>query len=253
MAGFTSAWLIGKDEVNNHFGVRNTYVNIAIVEPNWSSVGCIQASKLQPGMRIFKDPRVQNIYEDSCYIRVKYEILDSNGDIITDENTLNAIKSAISYHTDGDDCTNHTSYNTTNFTEYDDGWYYYTSGGYCRLLDSVTATESASGGDPKTVTEPLFTDVLIPTTKAEYQYFAQPFSIAVKAEAVFGSGIEEATIANVKARFDAVMNSEDDSDESKALNTAPDSVATGAAATSDTTSEPVVTGVAVAVAGFGEV
>jgi hypothetical protein len=248
-------------------------------------------------MRIFKDPRVQNIYEDSCYIRVKYEILDSNGDIITDEKKLNAIKSAISYHTDGDDCTNHASYNTTNFTYYEDGWYYYTSGGYCQLLDSVTATESASGGDPKTVTEPLFTDVLIPTTKTDYQYFAQPFSIAVKAEAVFGSGIEEATIENVKARFDAVMKSEDEDDsnesetessettgtetnstetdstetnntkingtdtvtqslvalKSKALNSAPDSVATGAAATSDTTAEPIVTGVAVAVTGFGEV
>lgn len=191
-AGTTSAWLLNEDALNNHFGVKNHYVDITIKEPNWESVGWEQAQKMQPGMDIFKDPRAQNLSDEACYIRMKIEIADANGDAVSDDRLV-AIQNAIKNYNSNDTFTDYPDLNYSDFTKYGD-WYYYSDNGLCRAVE------------PFGMTTPLFTDVMIPVLKKDYQYFNESFSIIVKAEAVFSSGIEdsEATVENVSARFDAV-------------------------------------------------
>lgn len=191
-AGTTSAWLINEDALNNHFGIKDHFVDITIREPNWDSVGREQAQKMQPGMDIFKDPRAQNLSDEDCYIRMKIEVVDSDGDAVTGDR-LTAILNAIKNYNSNCTFTDYPNLNVSDFTKNGD-WYYYTNNGLCRAVE------------PFETTTPLFTDVKIPVLKKDYQYFNESFSIVVKAEAVFASGIDssEATVVNVGARFDDV-------------------------------------------------
>lgn len=233
LAGTTSAWLINEDALNNHFGIKNHFVDIAIREPNWESVGYEQAQKMQPGMDIFKDPRVQNLSDEDCYIRMKFEIVDSNGDAATGDK-LTAILDAIKYYNSDETFTDYPSLNSSDFTKSGD-WYYYTSNGLCIAVE------------PFETTTPLFTDVKIPVLKKDYQYFNESFSIVVKAEAVFTSGIESssATVENVKARFDSVAGEESTSETEQ--------LALQRAGQRYVSYQPVESGSAIAVGEFGEV
>lgn len=191
-SGYTSAWLINEDALNNHFGVKNHFVNITIKEPNWESVGRAQAQKMQPGMDIFKDPRAQNLSDEDCYIRMKIEVVDSNGNAVTGSRQT-AILDAIKNYNSNNTFTDYPYLNASDFTKNGD-WYYYSNNGLCRIVK------------PFETTAPLFTDVKIPVLKKEYQYFDDSFYIVIKAEAVFSSGIDssEATVEIVGARFDSV-------------------------------------------------
>jgi hypothetical protein len=120
---------------------------------------------MQPGMDIFKDPRVTNITSDDCFVRVKIIVADSSGNEFSDGDQKKAILNSIKFCTDDkgtgtvadDTFTNYPTLNT-NFTQVG-SWYYYTTNGKCAVLT------------PGTTTPPLFTDVKIPETKAEYKYF----------------------------------------------------------------------------------
>jgi hypothetical protein len=242
LGGFTGAWFTSHDAVTNVFGMYDYFVDIVLLEPNWESVGFAQAHKMQPGMDIFKDPRVQNLTEDSCYVRMQIVIADKDGNVIDDlisnatsstektalENKKTAILAAISYCTDDndtaqvDDDSFVSYYNgvlNPRFSLYDDGWFYYTDGdGNC------TALEQAD------ITEPLFTDVRIPNLKADYGYFANGFVISVRAEAVTTAGIPVATVENVASRFagssdedDTTTDSTDNSDKGDTTTDSTDS------------------------------
>lgn len=233
LAGTTSAWLINEDALNNHFGVKNHFVDITIREPNWESVGREQAQKMQPGMDIFKDPRAQNLSDENCYIRMKFEIVDSNGDAVTGDK-LNVILNAIKYYNSDDTFTDYPALNSSDFTKSGD-WYYYTRNGLCIAVE------------PFETTTPLFTDVIIPVLKKDYQYFNESFSIVVKAEAVFSSGIESssATVETVKARFDSVAG-EDSTSETTQL-------ALQRVSQRYVSNQQIESGSAIAVGKFGEV
>jgi hypothetical protein len=178
-AGSTLAWYQSSEERNNHFGVKDSYVDVVLTETNWDSVGRQQALAMQPGMDIFKNPVVVNTSGDWCFVRMKLDILDNDGNEITDEERKTAILSALKY-TDGEDIltTNKDeNYSTgaslnSDFIE-NGGWYYYAPGEVCTAIAPAQETTA------------LFTDVLIPCLKSNYQYFEDGFKIVVYAEAVY--------------------------------------------------------------------
>ena len=205
LGGLTGAWLLSRDSVTNVFGLHDYFVDIILTEPDWNSVGRSQAQKMQPGMDIFKDPRVTNITEDKCFVRMQIIIADKDGDVIADGDRKDSILRAISYCTAGE---NTPSLSDDKFTvyselnpdfEYYEGWFYYTeSNGECAILDTGESTT------------PLFTDVIIPTLKSEYQYFSDGFVITVKAEAIFSDGAADKSVEGIAARFGSGSNLEDD-------------------------------------------
>ncbi len=193
LGGLTGAWLMNKDAVTNVFGIHDYFLDIVLTEPNWTAVGSEQASKMQPGMDIFKDPRVANITEDSCFVRMKIIVADSSGTPLEDGERKTAILNAIRY------CKNDKSTDTVSDDEFTDinpdfkkenGWYYYMDGDNCAVVESYQSTE------------PLFTDVIIPKTKNDYVYFKDGFIITVVAEAVYTGGLTDKGIASVAQRFD---------------------------------------------------
>ncbi len=186
-AGGSYAWLISEDSVNNHFIGKSYYVEIELLEPNWDSVGSLQAQSVQPGMDIFKDPRVLNISQDECYVRMKVEITDSDGAAVSDELYRKIFDALGTYDNDSDKIIGGIS---SDFTLYD-GWYYYTKGN-----DECVTLKTND------VTTPLFTDVVIPSLKSEYTgVFDSVFNINVVAEAVFSVN-EGFTVEEAAKRFD---------------------------------------------------
>jgi hypothetical protein len=221
LGGLTWAWLTDHDEVTNVFGFHDYYVDIVLTEPNWVSVGSKQASVMQPGMDIFKDPRVTNITEDDCFVRMQIILADKEDNVLDDliknesdstkkaalEAKRAAILKSIAYY--NEDSKTFTSYNT-DFTPYSDGYYYYTEGG-----DNCVALATGE------TTSPLFTDVKIPTLKTDYAYFADGFVITIKAEAVFTAGATDASVETIAARFantgDADSSEEGEDTEEKVM------------------------------------
>ncbi len=268
-AGSTWAWQKSTDTQGNNFEVENKNVNIRLIEPNWDSTGAAQAAAYVPGMDIYADPQVQNLSEEQCYVRMKYNILYADGTEVSDKDYyvtysgtqyyipwLTQLKNSLVYYEgdeilfggfydilDGDLTSSNNNgyseasdgtityydkyvytkdsdgntyyndryynrcYNDKNFTyNDDDGWYYYTGDdGLCKILEGYG------------VTRPLFTDVTLPILKTNFDryiyygsryigntFFYSGFSVVVSAEAVFAQGIEDPTVENVKARFDAV-------------------------------------------------
>jgi hypothetical protein len=200
LGGLTWAWLTDHDEVTNVFGFHDYYVDIVLTEPNWTSVGSKQASVMQPGMDIFKDPRVTNITEDDCFVRMQIILADKEGNVLDDlianesdstkkaalEAKRAAILGSIKYYNSSKQFV---AYNP-DFTLYSDGYYYYTKGG-----DNCVALATGE------TTSPLFTDVKIPTLKTDYAYFTDGFVITIKAEAVFTAGATDASVATIAKRF----------------------------------------------------
>jgi hypothetical protein len=209
IGGLSYAWFTSNDSVTNVFGLHDYYIDIVLSEPNWDSVGRSQAATMQPGMDIFKDPRVTNITSDDCFVRVKIIVADSSGNELSDGDQKTAILKSIKFCTDdngtgtvADDTFNPYPTLNTNFTP-KDGWYYYTASednGKCTVLT------------PGATTPPLFTDVKIPEKKAEYKYFKDGFVITVVAEGVFCGGVTDASIDNVKKRFEDMSDTEDTSE-----------------------------------------
>lgn len=185
--GVTEAWFTSKHTVINHFTGHEYYVDIELVEPNWVSTGQLQASAMQPGMDIFKDPRVINISQDECIVRMKVEIYDKDGKLNEDSDKYKAIyRSIATYYGEGEPVVGMSS----DFKELD-GWFYYTGGSeYCKQLKMNDRTS------------PLFTDVLIPNKKTDYGvYFTDGFTINIMAEAVF-SVSDTYTVADAARKFD---------------------------------------------------
>lgn len=192
LADRSTAWYKSENSVVNNFEGHEYYVDIELIEPNWDSTGIYQAMAMQPGMDIFKDPRVVNISEDKCIVRMKIEIQDNGNNIISGER-YDAILNALGTY-NGSEVIEGIN---TSFTE-KNGWYYYTGGSeYCIELNS---------GD---TTEPLFTDVLIPILKSEYiGYFDSGFKINVIAEAIF-SVSDKYSVETAEARFNGNISEEE--------------------------------------------
>ena len=184
--GFTLAYFSYTDIVTNKHSAKR--LKIELLEPAWYTDTGMEAAKKQvPGMTITKDPHVYNKSEAKVYVRMKLEILDKDGKIITDKTKIAAYLKSIYFIDKNDnnkkkelfvfDTSNPTtpvSSQNLNF-EYSssDGWFYYkTENGYTEL-------------DAKSSTPNLFDEIHIPILKSEYNgIFDGNYTIKVIAQAI---------------------------------------------------------------------
>lgn len=184
--GFTLAYFSYTDIVTNKHSAKS--LKIELLEPAWyTDTGMKAAKKQVPGMTITKDPHVYNKSEAKVYVRMKLEILDKYGKIITDKPKIAAYLKSIYFIDKNDnnkkkelfvfDTSNPTkpvSSQNSNF-EYSrrDGWFYYkTENGYTEL-------------DAKSSTPNLFDEIHIPILKSEYNgIFDGNYTIKVIAQAI---------------------------------------------------------------------
>lgn len=186
--GFTLAYFSYTDIVTNKHSAKN--LKIELLEPAWYTDTGMEAAKKQvPGMTITKDPHVYNKSEAKVYVRMKLEILDKDGKIITDKTNKTKIAAYLKsiYFIDKNDNkkkelfvfdtsnpTKPVSSQNSNF-EYSskDGWFYYkTKNGYTEL-------------DAKSSTPNLFDEIHIPILKSEYNgIFDGNYTIKVIGQAI---------------------------------------------------------------------
>lgn len=76
--GGTLAYFTDTDDATNTFTVGN--VDIELTEPNWEKTGKEDAKEVYPGEALAKDPTVENVGANPCFVRVKVEGLDCLGD-----------------------------------------------------------------------------------------------------------------------------------------------------------------------------
>lgn len=111
IASASLAYLTDEEEAENVFTVGN--VDIDLTEPNWNATGKEEAQDVYPGEPLAKDPTVENIGANPCFVRISVSNLDQfaekyEGAMITYR--TNYVDGAL-----GDDWALHT-----------DGYFYYT-------------------------------------------------------------------------------------------------------------------------------
>ncbi len=95
LGGGTIAYFSGGDEVINTLSIGK--VEVSLDEPSWDPESGLE---LQPGSRADKDPTVTAESGDS-YMRIRMEIVDGDGNPITDESRLSLILNTLWYDKDG--------------------------------------------------------------------------------------------------------------------------------------------------------
>ena len=111
ITGASLAYLTDEEEAENVFTVGN--VDIDLTEDNWNATGKEEAVDVYPGEPLAKDPTVENIGANPCFVRISVSDLDQfaekyEGAMITYR--TNYVDGAL-----GDDWALHT-----------DGYFYYT-------------------------------------------------------------------------------------------------------------------------------
>lgn len=176
--GGTLAYFIDSDEKTNTFTVGN--VDITLTEPNWDATGKAEAEDAYPGEPLAKDPTVNNIGKNPCFVRIKitgWDCLAPAGDI--------------TYRTDyeknklGD-----------NWVEYN-GYFYHT-----KVLESGKSTDA------------LFDQIVIPTDVTNG--YNGEYALVVTAEAVQAQGaldknwdgVNAMTVAEIDRWFGICMSAE---------------------------------------------
>lgn len=74
IAGASLAYLTDKEEATNEFTVGN--VDIELTEPNWDATGKAEAEDVYPGEPLAKDPTVENVGKNPCFLRLSVSALD---------------------------------------------------------------------------------------------------------------------------------------------------------------------------------
>ncbi len=92
--GGTIAYFSGGDEVKNTLSIGK--VEISLDEPGWEPE---KGLEMRPGGRADKDPTVTAVDGDS-YMRIKMEIVDGEGNLLTDEDRLALILQTLWYDKD---------------------------------------------------------------------------------------------------------------------------------------------------------
>lgn len=186
--GFTLAYFSYTDIVTNKHSAKR--LKIELLEPAWYTDTGMEAAKKQvPGMTITKDPHVYNKSEAKVYVRMKLEILDKDGKIITDKTNKTKIAAYLKsiyfidkkdnkkkelFVFDTTDPTTPVSSQNSNF-EYSskDGWFYYKKENVYTELDAKSSTPN------------LFDEIHIPILKSEYNgIFDGNYTIKVIAQAI---------------------------------------------------------------------
>lgn len=184
--GFTLAYFSYTDIVTNKHSAKS--LKIELLEPAWYTDTGMEAAKKQvPGMTITKDPHVYNNSVAKVYVRMKLEILDKDGKIITDKTKIAAYLKSIYFIDKNDnnkkkelfvfdtsDPTTPVSSQNSNF-EYSsrDEWFYYKTENVYTELDAKSSTPN------------LFDEIHIPILKSEYNgIFDGNYTIKVIAQAI---------------------------------------------------------------------
>ena len=126
--GATLAYFTAEDTAKNEFTVGN--VKIDLTEPKWDENGSEDAPEVYPGEALAKDPTVENIGANPCFLRIKVEGLDCLGEA-----------GMITYRTDYVD-----GALGTDWALHTDGYFYYT-----KVLAAGETTDA------------LFDQIVIPT------------------------------------------------------------------------------------------
>jgi hypothetical protein len=211
------AYFQSKDEVTNKVSAKD--VEIVLLEPNWSKSGMTEALLAEPGVTIPKDPQVYNKSDDSVYVRMKFDIVDSAGKSITGDR-YNAILSQIFITSvDSENVTTNSpfatitadgiTYNNANFVYADDGWFYYIDSNTEDSEETEDKDDNTENTEDDTETDyaalaagattpKLFDCVEIPVLKSEYNgVFDSAFSIKVTAQAI---PVDENLTTNAKIK-----------------------------------------------------
>lgn len=161
--GATLAYFSAKDAKTNTFTVGN--VQIRLDEPAWKASGALDAPEVYPGEPLAKDPRVTNIGDNPCVVRIKVTMP-----------ALPAGQGEVKIRTNGviD------AYDSANW--YKDGDYYY----YLKPLKGT----ADGGNNPhlSDVTTALFDHIVMPK-ELKNDLALTPYNVVVTAEAVQAQGI----------------------------------------------------------------
>lgn len=174
--GGTLAYFTDEEEATNTFTVGN--VDITLTEPNWAGSGSQDAPEAYPGEPLAKDPTVENVGNNPCFVRISVEGLDCL-----------APAGNITYRTD---------YVTGKLGEHwvlhTDGYFYY---------DQVLVVGAK--------TDALFDQIVMPTD-LENGDAETEFNVVVTAEAVQAQGakaswsaVQAMTVAEIAAWFGTCM------------------------------------------------
>lgn len=169
VAGATVAYFTDTDSKDNTFTVGN--VDITLTEPSWNTNGQ-ESDDVYPGEPLKKDPTVENVGKNPCFVRIKVENLDQFDQ-----------KGMITYRTD---------YVTdalgANWVKNSDGYFYYT-----KVLAVGETTDA------------LFDQIVMPTGLTGGEAAKD---IVVTAQAVQAQGakpsfaaVEAMTVAEIAAWF----------------------------------------------------
>ena len=184
LVGGTLAYFTDTDKADNEFTVGN--VEIELVEPKWAGSGSGDAPEVYPGEALAKDPTVNNVGDNPCFVRVKVEGLNC---------LAPAGEIGLRYkYADG--------YNTTDWT-FKDGYYYYNK--------VVGADYQYTTEGMKKETTPLFDQIVMPTDLTNG--YDGEYDIQITAEAVQAQGakpswsaVKSMTVDEIAAWFDTCMN-----------------------------------------------
>lgn len=190
--GGTLAYFTDEATKTNTFTVGN--VDIDLTEPKWDEDGSGDAPDVYPGEPLAKDPTIENIGANPCFVRVKVEGLDQ----FTTEFGEDAMITLRYKYADG--------YNTTDWTYYN-GYYYY---------NKVLATEADAGNEYNQgltyITTPVFDQIVMPTQLTNN---AEAEPVVVTAYAVQAQGarpsysaVKAMTVEEIAAWFDKTWTSE---------------------------------------------
>ena len=137
--GGTLAYFTDTEVKENTFTIGN--VDITLTEPAWDDEGKAQAETVYPGEPLAKDPTVENVGANPCFVRIEVTGLDQFG-------ANNMITLRHGNYEAGFDSTNWTYYN---------GYYYYNE-----VLAAEAELNNGYNDGLGTKTEPLFNQIVMP-------------------------------------------------------------------------------------------
>lgn len=187
--GGTLAYFTDSDAAENTFTVGN--VDIALTEPDWEAEGKAEAETVYPGEPLAKDPTVENIGANPCFVRVSVSNLDQFGE-----------KGDIVYLTGYQE-----GKLGEGWVDGKDGYFYWTK----PLVAGGTENDEWNQG-LVSKTAPLFDQIKMPVGLVGGEK-AEPIVVAAQAVQAQGAraswaDVKEMEVAEIQAWFNTVMPAE---------------------------------------------
>ena len=187
--GGTLAYFTDSDAAENTFTVGN--VDIALTEPDWEAEGKAEAETVYPGEPLAKDPTVENVGANPCFVRVSVSNLDQFGE-----------KGDIVYLTGYEE-----GELGEGWVDGKDGYFYWTK----PLAARGTENDEWNQG-LVSKTAPLFDQIKMPVGLVGGEK-AEPIVVAAQAVQAQGAraswaDVKEMEVAEIQAWFNTVMPAE---------------------------------------------